>query len=144
MASPAEFGQSSDVGQAGHLAWHPLKWRIVLSNEWSDYCIVIPPGSDMKDTVVYMEAIEADPGIMTNMLTTDEQGNFSMFIWYYKIEPGIRHVPAWVMRKKHNYDLIHLYYNYQLFVEMELMVEIMIQRNQVLWLGLSGHIQFKS
>ncbi|MEQ2428646.1 hypothetical protein WMQ36_27175, partial [Enterocloster hominis] len=33
----------------------------VLSNEWSDYRIVIPPGSDMKDTVAYMEATEADP-----------------------------------------------------------------------------------
>ena len=93
----------------------------VLSNEWSDYRIVIPPGSDMKDTVAYMEATEADPEHYDlNMLTTDEQGSFSMFIWYYKdSEPGI---PAASQMRKHNYDLIHRYNYPEPFVEMELTV----------------------
>jgi len=93
----------------------------VLSNEWSDYRIVIPQGSDMKDTVAYMEATEADPEHYDlNMLTTDEQGSFSMFIWYYKdSEPGI---PAASQMRKHNYDLIHRYNYPEPFVEMELTV----------------------
>ena len=93
----------------------------VLSNEWSDYRIVIPQGSDMKDTVAYMEATEADPEHYDlNMLTTDEQGSFSMFIWYYKdSEPGIS---AASQMRKHNYDLIHRYNYPEPFVEMELTV----------------------
>ena len=114
----------------------------VLSNEWSDYRIVIPQGSDMKDTVAYMEATEADPEHYDlNMLTTDEQGSFSMFIWYYKdSEPGI---PAASQMRKHNYDLIHRYNYPEPFVEMELTVGGHGFRATRFYGWGYGHIQFK-
>lgn len=114
----------------------------VLSNEWSDYRLVIPPGSDRKDTAEYTDAGDPDQEYYDlNMLTTDGEGSFSMFIWYYKDkEPGI---PASSQMRKHNYDLIHQYNYPEPFVESEQTVGGHTFSATRFYGWGYGHIQFK-
>ena len=39
----------------------------VLSNEWSDYRLVIPPGSDWKDTAEFTDAVSGSGNTMTSI-----------------------------------------------------------------------------
>lgn len=114
----------------------------VLSNSWSDYSLIIPPGSDVEPTVSYRDPKKTEPSFYDSVIqTTEEEGSFTMYIWYqYDREPGM---PAADQIRKHNYDLVHSFRYPESFVEMEQSVGGHIFSGTRFYGWDVGHIQFK-